>query len=112
MLALDWHKNNVKNALTTSTLLFTPLQTKMSLQLYQVDQKSFLLDFKSLTDADEAKNQDGIQTSPSLVSQGSQASCDLGTRNSYMWRAHRETIVSAYSYVYRYSSFTQNTSNV
>ena len=81
----------------------------MSLQLYQVDQKSFLLDFKSLTEADEAKNLDGLQTSPSLVSQGSQASCDLGMLYSYMSRAHHQTIVSTYIYVYGYNSFMQNT---
>ena len=40
----------------------------MNLQLYQVDQKSFLLDFKSLTDIDEEKT---LQTSASMVSQQS-----------------------------------------
>ena len=40
----------------------------MNLQLYQVDQKSFLLDFKSLTDGEEEKT---LQTSASMVSQQS-----------------------------------------
>lgn len=31
------------------------LQPKMSLQLYQVDQRSFLLDFKSLVDDESAR---------------------------------------------------------
>ncbi|WAR22892.1 AAPK2-like protein [Mya arenaria] len=41
--------------------------TKMSLQLYQVDQKSFLLDFKSLLEGSE----DGLNRASSMASQGS-----------------------------------------
>ena len=40
----------------------------MNLQLYQVDQKSFLLDFKSLTDPEEERT---LNTSASTVSQQS-----------------------------------------
>ena len=40
----------------------------MNLQLYQVDQKSFLLDFKSLTEGEEEKT---LNTSASMVSQQS-----------------------------------------
>ena len=48
----------------------------MNLQLYQVDQKSFLLDFKSLTDPEEERT---LVTSGSTVSQQS---------NDGMYMAH------------------------
>ena len=41
----------------------------MSLQLYQVDQKSFLLDFKSLSDQDEKEG--GLHSVHSMASQSS-----------------------------------------
>jgi len=50
------------------TLLVICFQTKMSLQLYQVDQKSFLLDFKSLLEHDGFDSLHGVS---SMTSQGS-----------------------------------------
>ena len=44
-------KLSLKQLVTFLWLFFCP-QVKMSLQLYQVDQKSFLLDFKSLNTMD------------------------------------------------------------
>lgn len=43
---------------------FTDKFVKMSLQLYQVDYKSYLLDFKSLTDEESEVSNEDISPSP------------------------------------------------
>lgn len=51
-------------------------QTRLSLQLYQVDQKSFLLDFKSLNNCSEPTEMSPPATSQTPDSLGSSLSID------------------------------------
>ncbi|KAL4236652.1 serine threonine-protein kinase [Mactra antiquata] len=67
-LNFEWKVINSYHVRVRKLNPVTNKHTKMSLQLYQVDQKSFLLDFKSLTEID---NTDNTGLSSGLVSQGS-----------------------------------------
>ncbi|XP_060574981.1 5'-AMP-activated protein kinase catalytic subunit alpha-2-like isoform X19 [Ruditapes philippinarum] len=69
-LSFEWKVINPYHVRVRKQNPVTSKYTKMSLQLYQVDQKSFLLDFKSLVETD---NQDTFNLHPtgSMASQGS-----------------------------------------
>ncbi|XP_053395280.1 5'-AMP-activated protein kinase catalytic subunit alpha-2-like isoform X4 [Mercenaria mercenaria] len=67
-LNFEWKVINPYHVRVRKQNPVTSKYTKMSLQLYQVDQKSFLLDFKSLV---ENEGQDTLHPTASLVSQGS-----------------------------------------
>ncbi|XP_052775914.1 5'-AMP-activated protein kinase catalytic subunit alpha-2-like isoform X3 [Mya arenaria] len=66
-LGFDWKVINNYHVRVRKLNPVTNKYTKMSLQLYQVDQKSFLLDFKSLLEGSE----DGLNRASSMASQGS-----------------------------------------
>lgn len=53
----------------------TQKQTKMSLQLYQVDYKSYLLDFKSLASDDDKSGSSGGSGSSSSDPYASRSQC-------------------------------------
>ena len=64
----------------------------MSLQLYQVDQKSYLLDFKSLNNCSEPNEMSPPATAaPSLMNTGSQLSIDdrMETEDENMGQPHQ-----------------------